>query len=36
MVQSYRKNRRTHYRPDIAWKRHDDGGRPASDPEQLG
>jgi len=23
------------YRPDIARKRHDDGGRPARDPEQL-
>jgi len=25
-----------HYGPDIALKRHDDGGRPASDPEKFG
>jgi hypothetical protein len=24
------------YRPDIARKRHDDGGRPARDPEKFG
>jgi hypothetical protein len=36
MVQSYLQNRRKHYGPDIARKRHDDGGRPASDPVQLG
>jgi hypothetical protein len=35
MVQSHHRNGRTHYGPDIARRRHDDGGRPASDPAQL-
>jgi len=36
MVQAHHRNGRTHYGPDIARKRHDDGGRSASDPEKFG
>jgi hypothetical protein len=36
MVQSHHRNGRMRSGPDIAGKRRDDGGRPASDPVQLG
>jgi hypothetical protein len=36
MEQYHLKNESMQYRPNSAWKRHDDGGRPARDPEKFG